>query len=47
MSETVETNGNGWAQEAQGTFVKSSNGSGERKNIYVTIWEITKILTFN
>jgi hypothetical protein len=33
VSEAVETNGNGLAQEVQGTFVKSSNGSGERKNM--------------
>jgi len=33
----LKQNGGGWAQEVWGTFVRSSNGSGKRKNVCVKI----------
>ncbi len=45
VSEAFETNGNGVAQEVCGTFVKSSNRSGKRKNVCAKIWRITKLVS--
>jgi hypothetical protein len=38
----LRQSGNKWSQEVRGTFVKSSNRSGEWKKMCAKIWEVTK-----
>jgi hypothetical protein len=48
VSKAVKTYGNRWALEVQGTFVKSSDRSGKRKNVCAKIREITELfILFN
>ncbi len=38
VSEAIGTIGNGWAREVWGDIYKSSNVSGERKNVCKNLW---------